>query len=1441
MAKRSASQRANRVRKQHSHEIFRRSLFESLEYRVLLAADLTYPVFAPTDLRLTVSSGGSAPVVQIRDATTSATLASVVLDEPTDTTIKISRDGFNDVFGDKVHIDLNSLSLLDTYVAASGGVFKLEFNGGRDTPVAEDQLWVEGTGSYTLNFGLTIQSQSGIELAVASPTISGNLLVESASEVRMASSIINASNIILRAKPPTDIRRPDTLDPLYTLYEPTAKIQLTGGSLTANNITLDADSTVNAIFDFGQTINNSISLGGTKTDSNAIIDILGTTSIQASGSLTVSAHAAITTNVRRQPDPNQPTAQNQDATIALSWIDSQSNIHIGGAASLQGNTVTVQSLNNVDTTTIADGTIGGTGSGATLAETTIMGPTSLLVDGSANILGTGTVTLSATSNRTAVTTAKATPAGAAKNSTNPPRSQSSLAQNGAATGDGNVDVAASVALLTVMDSTTATIDGATVRSTAGALKLLADASHSLTTTADGTSASGASDSGVGIAVAIGKVAYDSSATVRGNTTLAGTTITVEGNFSNAAESMTATSGKSGSAASADLRFAGSLAINTSKLNASGLIDAGAVINASGNLTLSSFNQTNHQINATPLVDAAGTSLGAGISFALNIVDVSARANIGSAATLSNVNHLNVQASSNNQSLTKAKNGAQGQIAISPFVATGLVNVDTTATIEAGAAIVAGGNVTIDATHAGSIDAQSDGVTAGSTAAIGTAWAMAILNEQTLANTARSLTAQNATIRTNSKNKSTSNASASAKGMPKNSGPNTTADSQSAAQRNTLNARASRDGARNSGTASTPSAKTADGDVSLAAAFGINLVTTLSQAAIKPGVTLNISNSTIVQSLANQDSDAKADGSGTNGSTLGAGIGVAINKANVTNEAVIAGGASVNTAGLTVTADMLSADDSTHVMNATAKSGAGQSDIGLAGSFAFNVNKLQTYARVDPGSTLNLGNSDLTLRAKSNTKTTVSALPLQAATGQSLGIGGSYAQNIVDGTTQAVLGDQVNTLSNVTISNLRNLTIDAQSTSDNSAISKAGAASSGTLALPAAVAWSIINEDTRAVAGYGNELLGSGTVAISASRAGVHATNAAGDAQGGAAAAIGVAIALDFVTEETLATTLRSLNTTGNIAITSSAASSSTALATASAAGDKSNQPKNVNQKTGEQRTTADSQATSNGARPSDSTQATPKATTGDGDVGVAAAVSFNVIKSTSQAKLPSGRRLKSAGTVTLQSDANVDPSATADAKAVSSDSVNVAAAVAVNRAVIRNEAIVDATGIIDAAGASIIAGMRNVSGDQQHISSANAISGAAQGNYSVAGAVAFNLVTSSSLAEVRADGSGAASLVGLNNQSLNITAASTTNAASRARPHDGGGNAEKVGVGASLAVNNSNNDTIAKVYDAVAITGTPSTIIDTCQCQSHHADCRRERCEECEHCDQRGGSLCRSR
>src|SRR6185436_18002941 len=137
-----------------------------------------------------------------------------------------------------------------------------------------------------------------------------------------------------------------------------------------------------------------------------------------------------------------------------------------------------------------------------------------------------------------------------------------------------------------------------------------------------------------------------------------------------------------------------------------------------------------------------------------------------------------------------------------------------------------------------------------------------------------------------------------------------------------------------------------------------------------------------------------------GDSIGVGIAVAVNVADVLAEARI-GNAKVTADGVNLQAVMASAGgDSVHKFGADAKSGASGADTGVAGSLAINVGMSEAVAQVSSNATLTITDKgDVTLSAENFAQNDVRATAAQSKAGK-VGVGASIGLNIGETDTHA---------------------------------------------------------------------------------------------------------------------------------------------------------------------------------------------------------------------------------------------------------------------------------------------------------------------------------------------------------------------------------------------------------------------------------------------------------
>ncbi len=485
--------------------------------------------------------------------------------------------------------------------------------------------------------------------------------------------------------------------------------------------------------------------------------------------------------------------------------------------------------------------------------------------------------------------------------------------------------------------------------------------------------------------------------------------------------------------------------------------------------------------------------------------------------------------------------------------------------------------------------------------------------------------------------------------------------------------------------------------------------------------------------------------------------------------------------------------------------------------------------------------DVAFDAQDNaTETTVAQPPVGFAGGTgsgAAGVGAAVALTIASNTT---LADLQNTAQ---LTGAKDLTFTAGSTDTVSTNAVAGSGG-GSLSFSPSVGISVVNNTTEAQVGTPDTANDPLSVGGSFSATATHTaqtSTAVGAAAGqGDAASAGVSIALAFATDQTTATTNRSINASGADGITfeadGSAASlvSSNASATGgptktqesqepdsgpadnseAASGSDTADPNSVDGQNAQARDFADNESTitdskgnTKSAGDTKSDADTPAASTSDGSVTVAAAVAVNIVSSAADATIPAGLTITDKNgplNVSANNDTGDPTNPIYPANPVIGDTANawgtdagtakvgVGAAVALNLVSASALATIGENSTINTDGVTVNAGMAGSAPMNQF--GANATSGAGAGDIGVAGAVAINIVTNTSQALIAPSASVDAQGGDVSVTSLNTSTDLTF--AIPGSPATGG----SLGVGASLALNVINNTTDSEVQDGAALT-----------------------------------------
>ena len=558
--------------------------------------------------------------------------------------------------------------------------------------------------------------------------------------------------------------------------KPQVSVSVTGATLTADNITLNASasSSYSSSTPLGGVLNAAgAAMATADLEPSATVAIGSSSTITAGGNLTISsdADAKIDFGTKVGLDVLGNALNPAEAAIAFSIVNSSAVTHVGGGSQVSAgtgaDTLSITSTNTTDVTTDVDGSAaaGGASGAVTLDNST----SQAFVDGGSKATG-GTVSVLATTTNTADTSAKSTATGAGTNSAiqnilagivdpayiakiNPapnPVDKTSPADT-LASGGLPLTVAGSVAVTKFTPTTQAYVDSSTVTAT-NAINIGASSTNNTSTTADSDATTSNATLSVGVAVAINDSVVSNTATVSntaGTTSLTAPTITVQAatpttsdptpNILNSTAS--ATSGVSG----LNVGAAGALALNVVSNTSEASIPSGSTVAMNGDVTFNALDTATETASSQPpflAVGGVGGKVGVGASVALDIATNTTLADLQNTAQLTGANDLTLNAGSNDTVSTNAVAGSSGgTVSFNPSA--GITVVTNTTAAQVGApdaakdALMVGGDFSATATHVG-LESTPTGAAslAGSTASAGVALALAFATDHTTATTLR---------------------------------------------------------------------------------------------------------------------------------------------------------------------------------------------------------------------------------------------------------------------------------------------------------------------------------------------------------------------------------------------------------------------------------------------------------------------------------------------------------------------------------------------------------------------------------------------------------------------------------------------------------------------------------------------------------------------------------
>ena len=1243
--------------------------------------------------------------------------------------------------------------------------------------------------------------------------------------ISVASSTLKGASVTLGA----NSSYTSTLNPVVVAGA-NASIDVESSSVQATA----GDVQMNATSAFSASTPNVSPLATIAATSGASVNVGGTSALTASGNVTLAASSTVTASAT-PGTPNVATLP-ADAGVAINVITSSATTHVGGSTSVSaGGTLELDATNQVTANTVANASAGGaTGLGGTLAVTELTTTTQAYLDGTATV-NAAAVNLKANSANSLTTGATAATEGATRNADSQTQQYLTQYQGEASTSDGNVQVAAAVAIADVNSTTSAHLASTGQVTSMGALQVSSTALNASAVSADGSTATGTV--GVGAAVGLNLGILSNQAYIADNSLIAANGLTLSAITPVSATDTFTTSVTSGAAAT-NVGVAGALGVNVLVNDTEAYVgdgSAGTTVNAGGgDVQIQAQNASSSSVTAGASLagSGSGAKVGVGASVGLNVAVETTQARVGNSANLDGVGGMDLDATGTHALTTTVTGGAGATVAVTPTAAVSVAVDTTSALLGTGSSLTLGGAYSSQASQTDAVTTTATGQTQGSNVAVGASLALTTETDTVTATIGRSLTAGGAvSVAALSSSGSSASATASvAGGAPANSDGTSstgqTVDSQVSSQGNAAESagEAADPGAKGQLTAAQatpPKAQDSDGSVSVAAAVGVNVDVATTTAAIGEGLTVS-SGGLLTLAGSNQTSGtAKADGSQTGTSSVGVGAAVALNLGVSTNTATIASGDAVTAQGVALSATEASGKTSSYDVEAT--SGAGAGKVGVAGSLAVNA-VVNTAAATLQGAdatnsqapaSVDAGGGDVSLTASSTTSSTVKADAKVTGSGSSaaVGVGASVGMNIAVNTTSAEIQQDValTDANNVTLGATGDHTLDTEVT---------GGAAGAKISITPTAAVTLAVDTTTANLDSGTGLNIGGAYDAEASQTTAMTTVATGQTQG-SNVAVGASVALTTAVDTVSATLAQNLAAGGAVTLKATNISGTSTSATASVAGGapadsngnatdgNGGTGKTVDQQVAAQGSAADTAGSAAGSDASSklsaNKQTAPSASSSDGAVSVAAAVGVNVDVATSTATIASGVTVQSGGELTVASTARMGAQATADGSQTGNTGVGVGAAVALNVGTLTNQAVIDDGSSVTAKGVSVSALMPST-GSTSDAFGASATSGAGATNVGVAGSLAVNVVVNTVAAQMDGQTTGTSVNAGGGDVQVEAANAATSTVSSGATVSGSGSNA-KVGVGASVGVNVVVDTTTAEVGDGVALTGVDNLAI----------------------------------
>ncbi|HYC46066.1 MAG TPA: LEPR-XLL domain-containing protein, partial [Burkholderiales bacterium] len=459
------------------------------------------------------------------------------------------------------------------------------------------------------------------------------------------------------------------------------------------------------------------------------------------------------------------------------------------------------------------------------------------------------------------------------------------------------------------------------------------------------------------------------------------------------------------------------------------------------------------------------------------------------------------------------------------------------------------------------------------------------------------------------------------------------------------------------------ASTDEGSIPFAAAIAVGLALDDTAASITGGSVHATAGDLKVEATGKIELITTADGSNKDDDGSAA-VGAAVAISIATPEVSASVGGTANLDGNNVRVAALVQPSK---LETTATAGASGSGLGVAGSFALNVMTIDAYAR--QSGTVDVNGANVTLSAKSTTDSKAVA-KAKVESGDATGVGASVSINILDNDVYAEL------VNGATLTEANDLTL--QATSDHGMVTQAKGGAAGGTAVTPVVAIAIGTVDTQAKLGTDGETLTlTGALSAAARHDGASDTLADGEAAGGTAA-VGAAVAVSYLKDTVIATSLRDIAAAGAVTFSAGSVGQNNTRAKASASGASDSEGGTSQSKADGKRDAGNTRAQNSGAAQASTTnkaeaKKSSDSNSGGDSVAVAAAIAINVVDSEVKAELPATVTVSAGGLLTVSSGSNVNGSAIADGKAADGGAAAIGAAVAVNTVDVQNKAVMSGT------------------------------------------------------------------------------------------------------------------------------------------------------------------------